>query len=305
MNLRNLLAFGPRLLAAALCLLALSALPARAQEEPYFPHVPDYGANSGNCAMHVSVQQEATCGLTMANFMGGLQKTDTKDPMFCNNECMKCCDFFNQRPDSDFWLVDTVCRCAEGFALTGGFGILECMAPASINAAFTAGLIDEQQREFGIIARDLFLLGKLNLEYIQRHHMGSHAKVKSILEWMLPAGMPGMKVEGNLDGLVRGVLAVLGVSAIYFDFCHMVDEEFDEGAIEACKGQCNRWFPEPPLPEPQPNPEGPVMSGHLGLEPQIQVLPDPPEGSGGGASGPEIVDWIEGFGPVVPEPPLL
>lgn len=305
MNLRNLPAFGPRLMAAALCLLALSALPARAQEEPYFPHVPDYGANSGNCAMNVSVQHEAACGLTKANFMGGLQKTGTKDPEHCNNECMKCCDFYNQRPDSDFWLVDTVCRCAEGFLITGGFGILECMVPASINAAFTAGLIDEQQREFGIIARDLFLLGKLNLEYIQRHHMGSHATVVSILGWMLPKDTPGM-TDGNLAGLARGVLALLGVSAVYFDVCHLVDEEFDEAAIEACKGQCNRWFPDPPVPEPQPNPE-PVTSGPVGLEILNNVVPEP-DGSGGGWG--EIAPdgnstWIEGFGGVVPEPPLL
>ncbi|HEV2846762.1 MAG TPA: hypothetical protein VG477_18045, partial [Thermoanaerobaculia bacterium] len=263
MNLRNLPAFGPRLLAAALCLFALSALPVRAQEEPYFPHVPDYGANSGNCAMNVSVQFEATCGLTMANFMGGLQKTGTKDPLFCNNECMKCCDFYNTRPDSDFWLVDSVCRCAEGLLITGGFGILECVAPASINAAFTAGLIDEQQRMHGIAARDLFLAGKLNLEYILRHNIRTHGQVVTYLKTVLPEGLPGAGIEANIEDLARGVLALVGLGATYIDVCHLVDEEFDEAAIQACKGQCNRWFPDPPQPEPepQPHPEGPTMSG--------------------------------------------
>jgi len=54
-------------------------------------------------------------------------------------------------------LSDTVCRCAEVFLFTGSFGMLECVASASINAAFTSGMIDERQHEHGLAARDLFI----------------------------------------------------------------------------------------------------------------------------------------------------
>jgi hypothetical protein len=123
---------------------------------------------------------------------------------------------------------------------------------------------------------------------------------------VLPAGTPGANLQVNIDDLARGVLAFVGLVAVYVDACGQVDEWWEEQAVDSCKFQCNRWFPKPPLPDPQPNPEG-EMSGHLGLEILNQIVPEP-DGSGGGwgdIAPPGTVDVEGDMTGIVPEPPLL
>jgi hypothetical protein len=73
-----------------------------------------------------------------------------------------------------------------------------------------------------------------------------------------------------------------------------------------CENSCGQWFYKPSQPDPQPNPDGPTMSGTAGTEIQNQVVP---EGDGSGGWGdiapPGTVTWTEEFGGVVPDPPLL
>lgn len=304
MTTRTVSTFGRKraLSAALLVLLAITALPGRAQDvyAPIEGDIARWNAGASNCAMEISDRYEETCGLYA---FPGL--SDAPDRPVCESECAKCCDGHDQLWAGDLFLYDTLCRCVQGFTLTGGFGILGCAVPATINAAFSAGWLSEEQRFYALAVQNLIVLGRLNINVLlaARNFGGSasarHAQVVALLEATLPA----LQREFSLEFFATGILGILQTTAMAVDACGWVDEQAREWNTAECHRSCSRWYRRAAPPQPTDPTEEPEVSGGGGghpLEPNNNVVPDPPEdGGGGGGLPPGTVSWIESFGDVV------